>query len=130
MQIQPFFPDRIYTHLDADGTSKTVAGGNEFWSLPPNEIEQFGRGWLVSEYEFASDWKTWEMHPMADEYVYLLSGELELHLDEVSGVRVIAIHDRGAVVVPKGIWHTAKIKKTSRLLHITMGEGTQIRPVV
>lgn len=39
------------------------------------------------------------------------------------------LKDRGAIVIPKGIWHTAKIKKPCRMLHITMGQGTQLRPV-
>jgi len=129
MKLTPSFPDQIYVHLDADGVATPVAGGNEFWSLPRKEIEKYGRGWLISEYEFSEDWKTWEMHPVADEYVYLLSGELELHLDEPNGLRVITMQDRAAVVIPKGIWHTAKVKKTCRMLHVTMGEGTEIRPV-
>ena len=36
---------------------------------------------------------------------------------------------RGAVVVPKGVWHTAKVLAPSRMLFVTMGAGTQHRPV-
>jgi mannose-6-phosphate isomerase-like protein (cupin superfamily) len=129
MQIKPFLSDQIYIHLEPDGTSSAVPGGKEFWSLPKKEIERYGRGWLISEYEFSTDWPTWEMHPRADEYVYLLSGELEMHMDEPDGIRVIVLQDRGAIVIPRGIWHTAKVKKVSRMLHVTMGAGTEIRPV-
>ena len=129
MHIVPFLPDQNYIHLDVDGTATSTPGGNEFWSLPKKEIERYGRGWLISEYEFKDDWTTWEMHPHADEYVYLLSGDIELLLDEPEGIRVVAIHDRGAVVIPRGIWHTAKVRSPCRMLHVTMGEGTEIRPV-
>jgi mannose-6-phosphate isomerase-like protein (cupin superfamily) len=129
MPDKPFFPTQTYIHLASDGMSTVLPGGDQFWTLAPAEIERYGRGWLISEYEFGEDWKTWEMHPLADEYVYLLSGEIELHLDEPGGIRVTAIADRGAVVVPRGIWHTAKVKRPCRMLHITMGEGTEVRPV-
>jgi mannose-6-phosphate isomerase-like protein (cupin superfamily) len=129
MTVKPFIPTQTYVHLASDGRSTALPGGDQFWSLPPNEIEQYSRGWLVSEFEFADDWRTWEMHPKADEYVYLLSGEIELHLDEPGGVRVITITDRGAVLVPRGVWHTAKVKRPCRMLHVTMGDGTEVRPV-
>ncbi len=69
------------------------------------------------------------MYPHADEYVYLLSGEIELHLDMIDGITVVNMGGRRAIVVPKGIWHTAKIKKPCRMLHVTLGAGTGIRPV-
>jgi mannose-6-phosphate isomerase-like protein (cupin superfamily) len=129
MQVQPFFPSQTYAYLGTDGQSTAVPGGDQFWSLPPDAIQRYGRGWLISEYEFIEDWKTWEMHPHADEFVYLLSGELDMHLDGPNGVQILAMKDSGAVLVPKGIWHTAKVKRPCRMLHVTMGEGTEIRPV-
>jgi len=129
MNNVPFLPDLIYVHLDRDGKAVLVPGGDEFWSLPEQETERFGRGWLISEYAFTADWASWEMHPRADEYVYLLSGAMAMHLEEPQGVRVVEVADRGALVIPRGIWHTAKIRSPCRLLHITMGEETKIRAV-
>lgn len=130
MQKQPFSPEHTYIHLDSDGVATSVPGGAEFWALTPDQIKGFGKGWLISEYQFDADWPTWEMHPNADEYVYLLSGEIALHLDEPGGLRVVSISGNGAVVVPRGIWHTAKVKRPCRMLHVTMGAGTEIRAVV
>ena len=130
MQKQPFSPEDTYIYLNADGVATSVPGGAAFWALTPQEIERFGHGWLISEYQFDVDWPTWEMHPNADEYVYLLSGAIELYLDEPEGVRIVSITDQGAVVVPRGVWHTAKVQRACRMLHVTMGAGTQIRPVV
>ena len=73
-------------------------------------------------------WTNWEMHPKADEFVYLLSGSVELLLEQTSGVQSVALRGRGAVVVPKGIWHTAKVLASSRMLFVTMGAGTEQRP--
>jgi len=129
MTSVPFLPDQIYIYLSPDGEAATVPGGDAFWSLPPKAMESFGRGWLISEYTFSTDWNTWEMHPHADEYVYLLSGAVAIYLEEVQGIRVIEVSDRGAVVIPRGIWHTAKVRSPCRMLHVTMGEGTQTRAV-
>ena len=121
-------PSEHYVHLTAAGSAEVVPGGEQFWSRPESETEHFGQGWLISEFECSSDWSSWEMHPNADEFVYLLSGSVELLLEEAAGVKSVALAGRGAVVVPKGIWHTAKVLAPSRMLFVTMGSGTQHRP--
>ena len=37
------------------------------------------------------------------------------------------IVERGAVLVPRGAWHTANVHSPSVMLHVTMGSGTQHR---
>lgn len=80
-----------YVLLDASGASATVEGGNAFWSRPPGELDRFGRGWLLSEYTFASDWPQWEMHPEADEVVRLISGAAELRLEWPTGIQAVRL---------------------------------------
>ena len=121
-------PQRTYVHLAEDGVATELPGGEEFWSMPQAEMERYGNGWLVSEFEFASDWPNWEMHPNADEFVYLLSGSVEMHLEQQDGLRKVALNGSGAVVVPRGVWHTAKVTAPSRMLHVTRGAGTLLRP--
>lgn len=118
-----------YLFLDREGRSTELVGGEAFWSQPADALEQIGQGWLVSEYVFGEDWVSWEMHPHADEVVYLLDGDVEVHLESAGQSRVIRIANRGTLVIPKGMWHTMKVARPSRMLHITMGEGTQHRPV-
>ncbi|HWX65363.1 MAG TPA: cupin domain-containing protein [Rhodanobacter sp.] len=121
-------PQRTYVHLAENGAATQLPGGEEFWSMPEADMERYGTGWLVSEFEFAADWPNWEMHPNADEFVYLLSGAAEVHLEEGQGLRKIALSGSGAIVVPRGVWHTAKVTVPSRMLHVTRGAGTQLRP--
>jgi len=45
-----------YVLLDASGAASTVNGGDAFWSQAPEDLDRYGRGWLVSEYTFAADW--------------------------------------------------------------------------
>jgi mannose-6-phosphate isomerase-like protein (cupin superfamily) len=121
-------PQRTYVHLAEDGVATPLPGGAEFWSMPEAEINRYSGGWLISEFEFAADWANWEMHPNADEFVYLLSGSVELHLERPEGLQMVTLSGSGAVVVPRGIWHTAKVIAPSRMLHVTRGAGTELRP--
>jgi uncharacterized cupin superfamily protein len=91
-------------------------------------MAKFDEGWLISEFVCAEDWSHWEMHPSGDEFVYLLSGEIELLLELPLGTSRTRISSRGAVVVPRGNWHTAKVFAPSRTLFVTRGAGTQHRP--
>ena len=122
-----FDPSKTYVHLTPGGAAQRLPGGESFWSLPQPELDRFGHGWLVTEFEFSSDWSNWEMHPEAEEFVYLLSGAAVLLLEQPGGLQEVPLSGRGAVVVPKGIWHTAKISQPSRMLFVTMGRGTQHR---
>jgi mannose-6-phosphate isomerase-like protein (cupin superfamily) len=122
-------PQHRYVHLRADGVAEALPGGAAFWSLPQAELDRLGSAWLISEYEFTSDWPTWEMHPNGDEFVYLLSGSIELVLEQNDGAHALAIVGSGAVVVPRGVWHTARVHAPSRMLHVTLGAGTRTRPI-
>jgi mannose-6-phosphate isomerase-like protein (cupin superfamily) len=122
-------PVSTYVHLAETGQATPLPGGDAFWSLPDAEVERYGNGWLVAEFEFATDWSNWEMHPQGDEVVYLLSGSIELWFERSSGIERIAVQDSGAVLVPRGVWHTAKVLTRSRVLHITQGAGTEHRSV-
>jgi len=52
-----------------------------------------------------------------------------LLLDRDGSIEHIAVAGTGAVVVPRGVWHTAKVRTPSRMLHVTRGAGTQTRRV-
>lgn len=121
----PLDPQHRYVFLAADGEGTAMEGGDAFWSLPDAELDRFGRGWLVAEFTFGADWPHWEMHPEGDEYVYLLSGRLDLVLRRQHGDELLAMQPGRAFLVPRGVWHTARVHEASRMLHITMGAGTQ-----
>ena len=124
----PIDPSRTYVLLEADGSALQVPGGEAFWSRPQADLDRFGRRWLVSEFECSADWPNWEMHPKADEFVYLLAGEATFLLQKESGITRIPLKGRAALVVPKGTWHTAKVSAPSRMLFVTLGAGTRHRP--
>lgn len=121
-------PQQTYVHLAPDGDAQEIPC-DRFWQLSEAALAQLGQGWVVSEYAFTEDWPNWEMHPEGDEFVYLLAGAVDLQLERGGAVQVIALEGSGAVVVPRGVWHTAKVRAPSRMLHVTRGAGTLHRPV-
>lgn len=122
-----FDPSETYVHLTADGSAQKLPGGEQFWTMPESELDRFGQGWLITEFECSSDWSNWEMHPEGDEFVYLLSGAVVLLLEQPAGLQEVLLNDRAAVVVPRGVWHTAKVGRPSRMLFVTKGHGTRHR---
>jgi mannose-6-phosphate isomerase-like protein (cupin superfamily) len=122
-------PSRTYVHLTAAGGAELLEGGEAFWSRPEADLERHGHGWLVTEFAFTEDWADWEMHPMADELVYLLDGVADFLLERsATHTDVLRLTGRGLVVVPKGVWHTAKVVQAPcRMVFVTMGAGTQHR---
>ena len=81
---------------------------------------------LIAVHDFTQDWPTWECHPAGDEIVVLLAGHCEFILKTDSGDQSLLLDQQGSyVVVPKGIWHTAKIATSAKVLFITPGENTQ-----
>ena len=122
-----FHPQHTYVHLAHDGEAQEIPG-ERFWQLPEATMAQLGQDWVISEFAFTEDWPNWEMHPHGDEFVYLLAGAVDLQLERGGQVVTIALDGSGAAVVPRGVWHTAKVRSPSRMLHVTRGAGTEHRP--
>lgn len=120
-------PQESYVLLDSRGTALRLPGGDQFWQLPKAALANCGEGWLISEYFFEQDWPTWEMHPHGDEFMYLLSGEVHVHVEGADDVSIISLKGSGAVILPRGMWHTTKVVAPARMLHIARGLDTQTR---
>lgn len=99
-------------------------GPNLYQDLDRN-FSNFKQCILVAEHTFEQDWPAWEMHPAGDEILYLVFGRVDLVLLQ-DGVEHIVQLDRpgSSTIVPKGIWHTARVFETTKILFITPGEGT------
>jgi mannose-6-phosphate isomerase-like protein (cupin superfamily) len=117
-----------YVHLEDGPNARPVAIGPDFWETIDRRTDLAG-GRLVLVFHNAADWPTWEMQPAGEEIVYLLSGAVDLVLEEPDGERVLALRPGQAVIVPRGVWHRGIVHAPGDTLHITRGEGTQNRPV-
>lgn len=117
-----------YVQLDDGPRALAVEVDDEFWQTIDRRSELQG-GRLVGRFHNAQDWDIWEMHPAGDEVVCLLSGAIDVVLDEPDGERVVALETGRTCIVPRGVWHRAIVREPGDTLHITRGEGTQHRPL-
>ena len=98
---------------------------DDFYQRLEADFDGFKGHVLVSQHEFTEDWPTWEMHPKGDELVLLLGGEAEMLLRGKAGDSSVQLRQPGDyLVVPRGAWHTAKVKSSASMLFFTPGEGT------
>ena len=116
-----------YVQLDDGPRALAVEVDDEFWQTIDRRSELQG-GRLVGRFHNTQDWDIWEMHPAGDEVVCLLSGAIDVVLDEPDGERVVALEAGRTCIVPRGVWHRAIVREPGDTLHITRGEGTQHRP--
>ena len=126
-----------YFLLEPDGAAVLLPGGGDFWSqLMSGDATDPGirrlmkseKGRLLSALTMGADWTNWEMHPAGDEVLFMLEGKATFVLDLPDGLKEINLSAGRLLIIPKGVWHTAKVNEPARLLAITAGLGTQHRP--
>ena len=116
-----------YVQLDDGPAAVAVQVDDDFWQKIESR-PQLHRGRLVGAFHNAADWDVWEMHPAGDEVVCLLSGAIDVVLEEEDGERVIELRRGATCIVPRGVCHTAIVHTPGDTMHITRGAGTQHRP--
>ncbi|MHB8415609.1 MAG: VOC family protein [Acidiferrobacteraceae bacterium] len=121
--------DATFVVFDAEGMATPVKVTPGSWDELTDRFGDFSGKILVSSFHFEQDWPTWECHPHGDEWICLLSGDFDLVMDLPDRRRAVRLHKPGAfVIVPRGVWHTAKIRVPSSALFVTPGQGTLQRP--
>ncbi|MCZ6830327.1 MAG: cupin domain-containing protein [Gammaproteobacteria bacterium] len=117
--------NKILYILGPDGSATLKADSPDFYQELNTEFNGFAGHTLISRFSFDEPWSTWEMHPMGDEFLYLLEGDTDLVLMQDGKEETVRVHIPGDyVVVPQGVWHTARPCGPTTMLLITPGEGT------
>jgi hypothetical protein len=126
--MKPFNITDTFLALDGPTHASPLPVTDDFWpALMSGRLGRFSR--LVSSFSYTADWPSWERHPAGEEMVCLLEGEVELHLERDDWRDTLVLDKPGDyALVPPNTWHTAKVRKPSRLFFITPGEGTENRP--
>lgn len=125
---KPFTLDKTFLNLRPDDSVGTIAVGPRFWATIGRRTD-LDDGRLVSMNRQVGDWPHWEMHPAGDEVLLLLSGEVRVILEQRGRTRRVTMKAGQSLIVPKGAWHRAVVKKPGNMVFITPGAGTQHRPV-
>jgi quercetin dioxygenase-like cupin family protein len=112
-----------------DGTSDLLR--YEPGTKPPVRIDGFTVGVPLME---RSAPHRGELHPDGDELLYLISGRVDVVLDDgdqetVGAETVTELAPGQAFVVPKGVWHRVVVHEPSRFVHITPGPASAHRPL-
>ncbi len=120
-----------YLHVQDGGKTEVVPVSASFWQdVMAGRCPALDQGRLMSAFSFAQAWPTWERHPEGEELVMLLSGEATLALEVAGQEQVVSLAVAGAyVLVPQGVWHTARTNVPTTMLFLTPGSGTEHRPV-
>jgi ABC-type uncharacterized transport system permease subunit/mannose-6-phosphate isomerase-like protein (cupin superfamily) len=124
-----FDPFATIVHLREDGGAVPVAWTPEvFRTLGTGDRDRvIGAKHAAEPADVHTD--EWEMHPKGDEILYLLTGLLDVVLDEPGGERRVRLQHGQACLVPRGTWHRLILCQPSDLLFITPASGTRHRPV-
>ena len=126
--MKVFNLDRSVAALARDGSSYVV----EPAPGPPLRIDGFTVG---APKMTTNPPHRGEMHPDGDELLYLVSGRVEVIIEEggtetTVGVENVATLTAGqAILVPRGAWHRVNVCEPSHLVHITPGPGDGHRPL-
>lgn len=114
--------------MNAEFQAETVPVTENLYAELDQAYGDFAGRSLISSHTFDNDWPSWEVHPNGDEIVVLISGGAEMVLAIESGDETEQLSEAGHfVIVPKGVWHTAKISAPTQMIFITPGEGTENR---
>jgi quercetin dioxygenase-like cupin family protein len=85
-------------------------------------------GLLATEAELSGDSRhQGERHLDGDEFIYLLSGEIRIGLEQDGTWSEVSLQAGRAAVVPQGVWHRLLVEEPSRILVFSTGR-TEIRP--
>lgn len=72
--------------------------------------------------------ESWEMHPAADEVLFMLNGALAIDYSDGTHAGTIVLRAGEGIVMPQGVWHRLVLREPGLLLALTAPKGTQSRP--
>jgi mannose-6-phosphate isomerase-like protein (cupin superfamily) len=135
--MKPFDLMNTFVHLKDGGDTMSFKPPPFFWqelaerNFKSPETKRVGEddGWLITAHDFAKCTGPWEMHPLGDEILFLITGELDVEFENKNEEHVVQLKMGMTCVVPKGIWHRQIVKEPGMLLGITYGKNTQHRPL-
>lgn len=116
-----------FVHLHAGGAMTTVPRTPTFWRDLVAGAGDRVVGAVHGRDTDAFHPDECEMHPHGDELLCLLSGAVDVVLEEPSD-RAVPLKAGEVFVVPRGVWHRIILREPADLLFVTPPHGTQLRP--
>jgi mannose-6-phosphate isomerase-like protein (cupin superfamily) len=117
-----------FVHLADGGGAEPLEPTPSFWRGSAGK--RYDR--VVGAFDFSSSEdlhaSMQEMHPAADEVLFLASGALDVIVEDAGGERTIPLEAGQAAIVPRGAWHRLVMRRPGRLVFINSRTGIQGRP--
>ena len=124
--MEPFAFKGHVVRLHRDGTSEVIVPAPG----PPQRIDGFTVG---AEIVSGPSPHRGELHPDGDELLFLISGRMDVIVDDGDQGRVgtETVHRLGpgdACIVPRGTWHRIEVVEPGRMVNVTPGPQGGARP--
>jgi mannose-6-phosphate isomerase-like protein (cupin superfamily) len=127
MAQRGFDLSEMFVHLTDRGDADAIAVTPAFWRSAGTRYER-----VLGAFDFRSPRdlhpSQQEIHPEADEVLILVSGALDVVLEEDGSEPTIALEAGQAAIVPRGVWHRLVMRAPGRLVFINSRAGMQTRP--
>jgi hypothetical protein len=107
---EPFEPFSTFVQLRQGGGATPIAWTPDFWrtleTRHGDRVVGAKRALVPADFHVDES----EMHPEGDELLYLLSGEIDVLLEESAGDGVVRLRGEGCLV-RRGVWHRLILKE-------------------
>jgi mannose-6-phosphate isomerase-like protein (cupin superfamily) len=124
--MQPHDLARAFAILSPAGAATVKSLSPDFYAELDRDFDGFKGHVLISQHSWDAPWPTWEMHPHGDELVYLIAGDSDLVLWRDGVEEIVRVDAPGQyVIIPQGVWHTARPHAPTTMLFVTPGAGTR-----
>jgi mannose-6-phosphate isomerase-like protein (cupin superfamily) len=120
---------QAFIHLGGAGGAEPIEVTPSFWRGDA-VAQRYERVVGAVDFRSAEDLHSsmQEMHPEVDEVLLVISGALEVRLEEAGPERAIALEPGQAAIVPRGVWHRLVMLRPGRLVFINNRRAIQSRP--
>jgi mannose-6-phosphate isomerase-like protein (cupin superfamily) len=109
---------QMIVHLSPELELGLLRVDDSYWSHLSGRPE-LAEGRVLSVFDYDESWTWWERHPVGDELLYVLEGEINFQLDDGVSTRILRVRAGEGAIVPTGVWHRAEVPTPSRLLFVT-----------
>jgi quercetin dioxygenase-like cupin family protein len=106
-------------HLADDLAIGAMAVDSSYWNHRAASRPELVEGRILSVFDYTATWSWWERHPVGDEFLLLISGDVDLLLDDGTERQTHTLRPGQAAIVPEGVWHRAVVRSPSQLLFVT-----------
>lgn len=88
-----------YVVLGDNGDAIPIAVNHRFYEDLEQKFDDFKGKRLISHYNFEESWNSWEMHPAGEEFVCLLSGQVDFILEQNGTKNSVSLNAPGDYVL-------------------------------